>query len=178
MTSHRRRQGQAAKLQPKFVGPYCVIEVMPYHTYKVERFGQVSIQNEACLKLHWASPDAAGHAPPLLEPACRPPSGRRGMTYREIEEKLPDQEVTADTPADPPQSPPPQEEAADTPKERSEPAPPPVEPADRSIAPDEMGILPIHEEETAREAPPVLVDTPHPPPLLATPPVVVESLVV
>jgi len=35
MTSHRRRCRQAAKLQPKFVGPYCVIKVMPHHTYKV-----------------------------------------------------------------------------------------------------------------------------------------------
>jgi len=50
MTSHRRRCGQAAKLQPKFVGPYCVIDVMSNHTYKVERSGQVSVQNEARLK--------------------------------------------------------------------------------------------------------------------------------
>jgi len=50
MTSHCRRCGQAAKLQPMFVGLYCVIEVMPNHTYKVERYGQVSIQNEARLK--------------------------------------------------------------------------------------------------------------------------------
>jgi len=73
MTSHRRRRGQAAKLQPKFVGHYCVIEVIPNHTYKVERSGQVSVQNEARLKPYWASPDAAGQAPPLLEPARRPP---------------------------------------------------------------------------------------------------------
>jgi len=73
MTSHRRRRGQAAKLQPKFVGPYCVIEVMANHTYKVERSGQVSVQNEARLKPYWASPDAAGQAPPLLEPARRSP---------------------------------------------------------------------------------------------------------
>jgi len=38
-----------------------------------------------------------------------------------------------------------------------------------------MVIPQIHEEEAAREAPPVLVD---PPPVLATPPVVVESPVV
>jgi len=50
MTSHRRRRRQVAKLQPKFVGPYCVIEVMANHTYKVERSGQVSVQNEARLK--------------------------------------------------------------------------------------------------------------------------------
>jgi len=49
-----------------------------------------------------------------------------------------------------------------------------VEPADRPIIPSEMEIPQIHEEEAAREAPPVLVD----PPVLATPPVVVESPVV
>jgi len=41
MTSHCWRHGQTTKLQPKSVGPYCVIEVMPNHTYKVERSGQV-----------------------------------------------------------------------------------------------------------------------------------------
>jgi len=54
----------------------------------------------------------------------------------------------------------PQEEAAYTPEDQSEPAPPPVEPADRPITPDEMVIPQIHEEEAAREAPPVLVDPP------------------
>jgi len=60
MTSHHRRRRQAANLQPKFVGPYCVIEVMSNHTYKVERSGQVSIRNKAWLKPYWAGPDAAG----------------------------------------------------------------------------------------------------------------------
>jgi len=69
MTSHRRRREQAAQLQPKFMSPYCMIEVMSYHTYKVERSGKVSIQNEARLKPYWASPDVAGQAPLLLEPA-------------------------------------------------------------------------------------------------------------
>jgi len=50
MTSHRQRYGQVAKLQPKFVGPYCVTEVMPNHTYKVERSGNVSVQDEVRLK--------------------------------------------------------------------------------------------------------------------------------
>jgi len=133
MTSHRRRRGQAAKLQPKFVGLYCVIEVMSNHAYKVERSGQVSIQNEARLKPYWASPDTAGQAPPLLEPARCPPMRGRGMAYREIEEVLPDQERTADALTDPLRPPPPQEEAADTPEDRSEPAPPPVEPADMPV---------------------------------------------
>jgi len=110
MTSHRRRRGQAAKLQPKFVGPYCVIEVMENLTYKVERSGKVSVQNEARLKLYWASPDAAGQAPPLLEPARLEPARRptmrgRGMAYRDVEELLPDQEGAADAAADPPRPP-------------------------------------------------------------------------
>jgi len=37
MNSYRRQLEQVAKLQPKFVGPCCVIEVMPNHTYKMER---------------------------------------------------------------------------------------------------------------------------------------------
>jgi len=39
MVIYRRRHGQAAKSQPKFVGPYAVVEVMPNHTYKLERSG-------------------------------------------------------------------------------------------------------------------------------------------
>jgi len=52
MISRRGRCGQVAKLQQKFVGPYCMTKVMPNHTYKVERSGQVSILNEARLKLY------------------------------------------------------------------------------------------------------------------------------
>jgi len=74
MVNYRRRRGQAAKLQPKVVGRYAVVEVMPNHTYKLERSGQVSIQNEARLKPYWASPGAAGVAPP---PRCWSPGGRQ-----------------------------------------------------------------------------------------------------
>jgi len=49
MINYRRRRGQAAKLQPKFVGPYVVVEVMSNHTYKIEHLGQVFIQNETRL---------------------------------------------------------------------------------------------------------------------------------
>jgi len=63
MVNHRWHCGQAAKLQPKFVGSYVVVKVMPNHTYKIECSGQVSIQNEARLKPCWASPDAVGDGP-------------------------------------------------------------------------------------------------------------------
>jgi len=46
MVSYHRWRRPLAKLQPKFVGPYCVIEVLPNHTYRVKRSGQLSIQNE------------------------------------------------------------------------------------------------------------------------------------
>jgi len=58
MVSYRRRRGQSAKLQPKFVEPYCIIQVLPNHTYCVELSGQVSVQNEQRLKLYEGSPDA------------------------------------------------------------------------------------------------------------------------
>jgi len=64
MVNHRRRRGQAAKLQPKFVGPYVVVEAIPNYTYEIERSRQVSIQNEARLKQYWASLDAVREAPP------------------------------------------------------------------------------------------------------------------
>jgi len=161
MTSHCWRHGQAAKLQPKFVGPYCVIEVMLNHPYKVVWSGQASIQNEARPQPYWVSSDTAGQAPLLLKPARRPPMRGQGMAYREIEEVLPDQEGAADAPTDPPRSlwpPPPQEEVDDTPEDWSEPAPPSVEPADTPVTPDEIVIPQIREEEAVREEPPVLVD--------------------
>jgi len=43
MVSYRRHREQAAKLQSKFMGPYCVIEVLPNHMYCVERSGHVSV---------------------------------------------------------------------------------------------------------------------------------------
>jgi len=87
IVNYRRCRGQAAKLQPKFVGPYAVVEVMPNHTYKLERSGQVSVQNEARLKPYWASPGAAGEAPPLLEPRRQTATrGRRrhGPEYKVV----------------------------------------------------------------------------------------------
>jgi len=75
MLSYWRKCGQPAKLQPKFVGPYCIIEVLPNHTYRVECSRQISVQSEKRLKPYWASPGAVGQALPLLEPARRPTGG-------------------------------------------------------------------------------------------------------
>jgi len=85
MVSYRRRRGQSAKLQPKFVSPYCVVEVLPNQTYRVERSGQVSVQSEQRLKPYHASPDVVSQAPPLLEPNRQPNHRERTTQPREVE---------------------------------------------------------------------------------------------
>jgi len=84
MVNCRRRQGQAAKLQPKFVGPYAVVEVMPNHTYRLERSGHVSVQNEVRLKPYWASPGAAGEAPHCWSPGGRQQCAGGGSVAQSI----------------------------------------------------------------------------------------------
>jgi len=68
VVNYRRRQRQAARSQPQLVGPYAVVKVMPNHTYKLERSGQVSIQNEARLKTYCANLDMARKAPRCWSP--------------------------------------------------------------------------------------------------------------
>jgi len=46
MANYRRWRRQVAKLHPKFVVSYLVVEALPKHTYKIERSGQIFIQNE------------------------------------------------------------------------------------------------------------------------------------
>lgn len=48
----RRGQAKAKKLQPKFIGPYLVLQALPYHTYRVSRDGRQTIEHEARMKLH------------------------------------------------------------------------------------------------------------------------------
>jgi len=43
IVSYCRYCGQSAKLQPKFVGPYCVVKVLPNHTSRVEHSEQISV---------------------------------------------------------------------------------------------------------------------------------------
>jgi len=74
------------------------VEVLPNHTYRVERSGQASVRSEQRLKPYHASPDAVGQAPPLLEPYRQP--NHRGKTTqpREVEIVFPretDQEQAA-----------------------------------------------------------------------------------
>jgi len=103
MVSYRRRPGQLAKLLPKFVRPYCVVEVLPNHSYRVECSGQISVQNEQRLKPYYGSPKAAGQATLLLEPALQPICRERVTRPRDLEIFVRDPEETNDTTKPPPQ---------------------------------------------------------------------------
>lgn len=52
LKSFFKKRGQSAKLHPKYVGPYTIVEVLPHHVYKMERNGRFSIQHEGRIRLH------------------------------------------------------------------------------------------------------------------------------
>ena len=74
MVNHQRRRGEMPKLQPKYVGPYTIVEVFPNHTYRVEKNGYQTVQSEGRLKPFTACEQEAGRAPPTRE--SRRPRGR------------------------------------------------------------------------------------------------------
>ena len=83
MLNKRRRKGQNPKLQPKFVGPYEVIDCYPSHTYKVERHNQISIQSESRLKHYTPCKTPTGQAPTRLEATRR--SNMKGVAKKKVE---------------------------------------------------------------------------------------------
>ena len=54
LKSYRLNKGKSSKLQAKFVGPYLVVEALPYHTYRLRRNGKDTIQHEGRIKLHYS----------------------------------------------------------------------------------------------------------------------------
>ena len=40
--------GPELHVSPKYQGPYEIIEVLPYHTYRVQKDGKASIQEDSC----------------------------------------------------------------------------------------------------------------------------------
>ena len=72
LENKRRRKGENPKLQPKFVGPFEVLETRANHTYVIERQGQQSVQNERRLKLYRPCEEQMGQGPARGEVRRRP----------------------------------------------------------------------------------------------------------
>jgi transposase InsO family protein len=83
MINKRLKKGQTAKLAPKYVGPYKVLQVFPNRTYQIGRDGQASIENERRLKAFHGPADPRAEAPVQLEPVRRKPMmGRPPLVRR------------------------------------------------------------------------------------------------
>ena len=67
LLSKRKKKGESRKLQPRYVGPYAITQAWDNHTYRVEKGGKSSVENEVRLKLHRPCPTRIGQAPPLDE---------------------------------------------------------------------------------------------------------------
>ena len=52
LKSHMKKKGENPKLAPKYVGIYEIVEVLPYHTYRVRKDGKETVQHEGRIKLH------------------------------------------------------------------------------------------------------------------------------
>ena len=143
LQNRRRKKGESNKLQQKFVGPYHVIEAYSNHTYKIERQGQSSVQNELRLKLYHSCTAEPGKAPISLEARRR--TNMRGAIKQREREKLAEE---LDMPTEFPTIPEPTTEAA------TEPEPPATEPeAGPAVATEPMVVPP-------EPAPPVAAGRP------------------
>jgi hypothetical protein len=85
LLNKRRRKGENPKLQPRFLGPYRVVEARANHTYKIERQGQCSVQNEGRLKLYYPCNEPLGKAPARVEPRRR--NNMKGATKNYQEDR-------------------------------------------------------------------------------------------
>ena len=96
LQNKRRRKGENPKLMPKFVGPYQVLEAYPNHSYRIERQGQSSTQNEARLKLYHPCTSGPGQAPSTSEIVRRP--NMKGAVNRQKSAKKTDDTGLDDPP--------------------------------------------------------------------------------
>lgn len=76
--SKRTSKNKSAKLLPKFIGTFLILQVEKNHIYPIEQKGRVSRESESRLKAFYESVSAAGKAPRTEEHYCLPT--RRGMT--------------------------------------------------------------------------------------------------
>lgn len=63
LENRRRRKGESSRLHPPFMEPFIVKEAYNNHTYKIDKQGQTSVQNEGRLKLFRPSNGPKGQTP-------------------------------------------------------------------------------------------------------------------
>ena len=80
LVNRRFKKGTTPKLQPKYNGPYKVIQVFENNTYQLELNGKRSVENESRLKLYSPTTASWGKAPERQEVTRQPP--RMGGTRR------------------------------------------------------------------------------------------------
>ena len=73
LKAKRHPKGTTPKLQPKWQGPYKVLEAYNNHTYLVDLNSRQSVESESRLKLHISADGEWGRAPVLPEPTRHPP---------------------------------------------------------------------------------------------------------
>jgi hypothetical protein len=73
LKSKQKAKGMAnaRKLQPKFIGPFKIVESLPYHTYRVSRDGKTTIEHEGRIKLHVTASQQGQPMP--IQPPPPPP---------------------------------------------------------------------------------------------------------
>ena len=73
LINKRYRKGTTPKLQPKYNGPYKVIQTFDNNTYQLELKGKKSVENESRLKLYSPATAHWGQAPEIPEATRQPP---------------------------------------------------------------------------------------------------------
>ena len=77
LRSYQNLRAKAKKLNQKFVGPYLVVEALPYHTYRLSRNGKETIHHEGRIKLHVSADKATSEVLPREGPrAIQTPRAR------------------------------------------------------------------------------------------------------
>ena len=90
LKTKRFSKGKSQKLQPKYTGPYTIVEVGNNHTYLVEQHGRRSREAESRLKAYIPAGHEEGRSPNLVEPKrqlARPGMGCRGQPLATIPEE-------------------------------------------------------------------------------------------
>ena len=80
LRTKRFSKGSSQKLQPKYSGPYTVMEASKNHTYLIEQHGRISREAESRLKAYIPAKNDIGRTPNLVEPTRQ--LTRQGMVQR------------------------------------------------------------------------------------------------